>query len=194
MSLLPLISTQQIRDQQSGAAGGRGLHDRVPERSDAPQEDAGPRLAEEVLPDDRQKVRILLVLPLPSHQPSSHISSTASLQPFQPPFLPRSPRPLILSSVTAFRLTLGSLPRLFPLPSPAPSQRRGSRSAQAEQRCRSLQLRGHGQGRAVAGGTRVGPVTLASARTRCTGGGERCLQSDDLSHGFSTGCVKTSKH
>lgn len=100
--LLLLVSTQQIRDQQPGAAGGRGLYDRVPERSDAAAEDAGPRLAEEMLSDDRQKVRILLVLPLHSHQPSSHISSSASLQPFQPLFLPHSPHPLILSSVTAF--------------------------------------------------------------------------------------------
>lgn len=42
----------QLRDQYTGADGGGGLHDRVPERSHAPQEDARPRLAEEMLSDD----------------------------------------------------------------------------------------------------------------------------------------------
>lgn len=48
---------RQVRGQQPGAAGRRRLHDRLPERSDSPQEDARHRLAEEMLPDDRQKVR-----------------------------------------------------------------------------------------------------------------------------------------
>lgn len=44
-----------------------------------------------MLPDDRQKVRILLVLPLHSSQTSSHISSTASSLPSQPVCPPPSP-------------------------------------------------------------------------------------------------------
>lgn len=48
----------QVRRQQPGAAGGGRLHDRLPQRSDAPPEDARHRLAEEMLPDDRQKVRM----------------------------------------------------------------------------------------------------------------------------------------
>ena len=43
----------QVCHQQFGTAGGRGLHDRVPERRHPPAEDAGHQLAEEVLPDDR---------------------------------------------------------------------------------------------------------------------------------------------
>lgn len=47
----------QLRDQHAGADGGRGLHDCVPERSHAAQKNAWPRLAEEMLSDDWQKVR-----------------------------------------------------------------------------------------------------------------------------------------
>lgn len=46
----------QVRCEQPGAAGGRRLHDRLPERSNASQEDAWHQLAEEMLPDDRQEV------------------------------------------------------------------------------------------------------------------------------------------
>lgn len=42
----------QVRCEQPGAAGGRRLHDHLPERSDSSQEDAGHQLAEEMLPDD----------------------------------------------------------------------------------------------------------------------------------------------
>lgn len=45
----------QVCHQHAGADGGGGLHDRVPERRHPPQENARPRLAEEMLPDDRQK-------------------------------------------------------------------------------------------------------------------------------------------
>lgn len=45
----------QVCNQHAGADGGGGLHDRVPERRHPPQENARPRLAEEMLPDDRQK-------------------------------------------------------------------------------------------------------------------------------------------
>lgn len=45
----------QVCDQHAGADGGGGLHDRVPERRHPPQKDARPRLAEEMLPDDRQE-------------------------------------------------------------------------------------------------------------------------------------------
>lgn len=48
----------QVRGQQPGAAGGRRLHDRLSQRSNSPQEDAWHRLAEEMLPDDRQEVRM----------------------------------------------------------------------------------------------------------------------------------------
>lgn len=50
----------QLCDQHAGADGGRGLHDRIPERRHTAQENAGPGLAEEMLSDDRQKVRSYL--------------------------------------------------------------------------------------------------------------------------------------
>lgn len=52
LSLVLVPFAHQVRDQQPGAAGGRGLHDRVPEWGHAPQEDARPGLAQEMLPDD----------------------------------------------------------------------------------------------------------------------------------------------
>lgn len=54
--------TQQVCDQQPGATGGRGLYDCVPEWCHTTPENAGDRLAEEMLPDDRQKVRRMLNL------------------------------------------------------------------------------------------------------------------------------------
>lgn len=48
----------QVRRQQPGAAGRRRLHDRLSQRSNSPPEDAWHRLAEEMLPDDRQEVRM----------------------------------------------------------------------------------------------------------------------------------------
>lgn len=48
----------QVCCQQPGAAGRRRLHDRLSQRSNSPQEDAWHRLAEEMLPDDRQEVRM----------------------------------------------------------------------------------------------------------------------------------------
>lgn len=47
----------QLRDQHPGVDGGGGLHDSLPERRHTPQKNAGPGLAEEMLPDDRQTVR-----------------------------------------------------------------------------------------------------------------------------------------
>lgn len=49
-------SVSQVRGEQPGAAGGWRLHDRLPERSNTSQEDAWNKLAEEMLPDDWQKV------------------------------------------------------------------------------------------------------------------------------------------
>lgn len=42
----------QVCDQHTGADGSRGLHDCVPEWSHAPQKNAWPWLAEEMLSDD----------------------------------------------------------------------------------------------------------------------------------------------
>lgn len=55
LSLGPLSSVpcDQVRHQQFGTPGGRGLHDRVPEWCHPPPEDAWHQLAEEMLPDDR---------------------------------------------------------------------------------------------------------------------------------------------
>lgn len=53
-----VISCHQVRREQPGAAGCRRLHDCLPERSDSSQEDARHQLAEEMLPDDRQEVRV----------------------------------------------------------------------------------------------------------------------------------------
>lgn len=47
----------QVCHQHAGADGGGGLHDRVPERRHPPQKNARPRLAEEMLPDDRQEAQ-----------------------------------------------------------------------------------------------------------------------------------------
>lgn len=47
----------QVCCEQPGAAGSRGLHDCLPEWSNSSQKDAWHQLAEEMLPDDRQKVR-----------------------------------------------------------------------------------------------------------------------------------------
>lgn len=46
----------QVRDRHPGAAGGRELHDHLPERSHVPEEDAHRELAEKMLPADRPEV------------------------------------------------------------------------------------------------------------------------------------------
>lgn len=56
------ICPPQVRHRHAGAAGGRELHDRLPERGHVPEEDADRGLAEEVLPADRQEVSWRLAL------------------------------------------------------------------------------------------------------------------------------------
>lgn len=65
----------QLRDQHTGADGGRGLHDRIPEWRHTPQENAGPGLAEEMLSDDRQKVRPPYLHPFPVKILSAEITA-----------------------------------------------------------------------------------------------------------------------
>ena len=50
-SLVVMVCVQ-LRHQQPGAAGGRGLHDHLPEWSHSPPQDARDQLVQEVLPDD----------------------------------------------------------------------------------------------------------------------------------------------